>query len=276
MNEIHTQPTVQKPVKIELHDSVLDGDLAVPQNARGVVLFAHGSGSSRHSVRNRFVAEALYNAGIATLLMDLLTHHEEELDAISQYFRFDMELLPKRIVGITDWLRSSAVTCELPIGYFGASTGAGAALAAAAERPNLVRVIVSRGGRPDLACGALPRVHAPTLFIVGGHDSAVIPLNVQALEQIEANDCRLEIVPHASHLFEEEGALEQVAQLTVDWFIRFLPAHIETVRPTVAVGASAEIDVFRAPLRPYDHSSQRKSRHSRDPIQTKIFDNLWV
>lgn len=202
---------------------MLDGDLTMLNTAQGIVLFAHGSGSSRHSPRNRYVARVLQEAGFATLLMDLLTREEEAVDEYTRHLRFDIDLLARRLIGATDWLRQQESTRLMPIGYFGASTGAGAALMAAAERPDVIGAVVSRGGRPDLAGSALPCVHAPTLLIVGGHDFSVIPLNQQALEQIAAEESRMEIVPNATHLFEEPGALEQAARLAADWFARWLP-----------------------------------------------------
>jgi len=194
----------------------------MPQGAQGIVVFAHGSGSSRHSPRNRFVAQSLQERGLATLLMDLLTREEEDEDSITREWRFDIELLAQRLVGATDWVGQQAHLPNLPVGYFGASTGAAAALVAAANRPDTVRAIVSRGGRPDLAADSLPLVYSPTLLIVGGHDFGVIALNQQALEQIASEESRLEIVPDATHLFEEPGALEQVATLAADWFGRWL------------------------------------------------------
>lgn len=222
MNTLVNGAQAAQPVQIPWKGIQLDGDLVLPGSAQGVVLFAHGSGSSRHSPRNRYVAQALNRAGFGTLLLDLLTQDEEIVDDQTRSLRFDIELLTQRLVGATDWLRDRDDTSALPIGYFGASTGAAAALAAAAERPAEIAAVVSRGGRPDLAGIALPRVHAPTLLIVGGHDFGVIPLNQQALEQIDAEDSRMEIVPNATHLFEEPGALEQVAQLASDWFRRYL------------------------------------------------------
>lgn len=222
MNPATTHIVREQPVQIPWRDIFLEGDLTLPQDAHGIVLFAHGSGSSRYSPRNRYVAQALQEAGFATLLMDLLTREEEVIDEHTRHLRFDIDLLAQRLIGATDWLHQHEATHLLPIGYFGASTGAGAALVAAAERPKVVGAVVSRGGRPDLAGSALPRVHAPTLLIVGGHDFAVIPLNQQALEQIAAESSRMEIVPNATHLFEESGALEQVARLATDWFMRYL------------------------------------------------------
>jgi dienelactone hydrolase len=204
----------------------LEGNLGLVNGASGVVLFAHGSGSSRHSPRNRYVARALRDAGLATLLIDLLTADEEAIDAHTARLRFDIELLTERLIGATDWLVSNAATAHFPIGYFGASTGAAAALAAAAERPRIIRAVVSRGGRPDLAGKALPRVRAPTLLIVGGDDAPVIGLNQEALEQLGAKEKQLVIVPGATHLFEEPGALEEVARLAAQWFAQRLPSEV--------------------------------------------------
>ncbi len=204
-------------VTIALDEVVLDGGLTVPEGPRGIVLFAHGSGSGRHSPRNRWVAEALVAQGFATLLFDLLTIDEERADAVSGHMRFDVDLLADRLLGASDWLRSGKVAA-LPIGYFGASTGAGAALVAAARRGESVGAVVSRGGRPDLAGqSVLERVTAPTLLIVGGLDPTVLELNKQALAQIGSVK-RLDVVPGASHLFEEPGALDEVARLAGTWF----------------------------------------------------------
>jgi dienelactone hydrolase len=199
----------------------LEGNVTMPHQAEGVVLFAHGSGSGRHSPRNRAVARELQNAGLATLLIDLLTPEEELVDLRTRQLRFDIGLLAERLVAATDWLHDQEETRDLAIGYFGASTGAGAALVAAAERPDEVAAIVSRGGRPDLAGEALSRVKAPTLLIVGGADMPVIGMNEEAMAQLRA-PTRLAIVPGATHLFEEKGALEQVARLARDWFLRYL------------------------------------------------------
>ena len=199
----------------------LEGTLALPPKAQGMVLFAHGSGSSRHSPRNRFVAEQLQGGGLGTLLVDLLTPQEEAIDARTRQLRFDIGLLAERLVGAIDWLAQQSATRGLPVGLFGASTGAGAALVAAAARPDAVEAVVSRGGRPDLAGDALPLVRAPTLFIVGGRDEQVIELNRQAMARMRA-PVKLEIIPGATHLFEEPGALEQVARLARDWFVRYL------------------------------------------------------
>jgi putative phosphoribosyl transferase len=199
----------------------LEGNLTLPQDCQAVVLFAHGSGSSRHSPRNRYVARLLNEAKLATLLIDLLTLHEEAIDAQTAQLRFDIDLLAKRLVDATDWLTQFPDTKQLRIGYFGASTGAAAALVAAAERPDQVRAMISRGGRPDLAGAALPRVRAPTLLIVGGNDVQVIQLNQMALAQLRSEK-QLVIIPGATHLFEEPGALDKVARLAREWFQRHL------------------------------------------------------
>jgi putative phosphoribosyl transferase len=200
----------------------LEGNLTLPEGTHGVVLFAHGSGSGRHSPRNRFVAGVLNEAGLATLLLDLLTADEEAIDAYSAHYRFDVGLLAERLSGAADWLTAERYTAALPIGCFGASTGAAAALMAAAERPDRVRAVVSRGGRPDLAGEALPRVQAPTLLIVGGNDIPVIALNEQAFDRLRTPRKELHIVPGATHLFEEPGALDEVARLAAAWFTRYL------------------------------------------------------
>jgi putative phosphoribosyl transferase len=217
------------PVRVGAARVTLEGNLSVPDGARGVVLFAHGSGSGRHSPRNRFVAHELVSAGLGTLLIDLLTEEEERAEMYTRHLRFDIGLLAGRLVGATDWLAADARTAALSVGYFGASTGGGAALVAAAERPERVAAVVSRGGRPDLAGGALPRVTAPTLLIVGGDDEPVIGMNQWALERLGSRAKRLEIVPGASHLFEEPGTLEEVARLAADWFTRYL-APADTTR----------------------------------------------
>jgi dienelactone hydrolase len=200
----------------------LEGNLSVPREARGVVVFAHGSGSSRHSPRNRFVAGQLQQAGLGTLLVDLLTEEEEAVDQYTAHLRFDIGLLADRLVGATDWLAEEPRTATLPVGCFGASTGGGAALVAAARRPQRINAVVSRGGRPDLAGTALPEVRCPTLLIVGGNDEPVIGLNKKALAQLGAAVKKLVIVPGATHLFEEPGKLEEVARLAADWFTRYL------------------------------------------------------
>lgn len=199
----------------------LEGNVNIPEQAYGIVLFVHGSGSSRHSPRNQFVARVLHDAGFATLLIDLLTLEEEEQDRYTGHLRFDITLLSKRVVHITDWLAQNPATSHLKIGYFGASTGAAAALVAAAEHPHAVGAIVSRGGRPDLAGAFLNRALAPTLFIVGSKDTQVIPLNQAAASRL-TGEKQIEIVEGATHLFEEPGTLEQVAQLASSWFARYL------------------------------------------------------
>ena len=205
-------------VEIPAAGVLLHGNLAVPENASGVVLFAHGSGSSRFSPRNSFVAQALQDLGLATLLMDLLTEKEEAIDLQTRHLRFDIDLLAGRLTAAVDWLGKNPATRELTVGCFGASTGAAAALVAAADRPASVGAVVSRGGRPDLAGEALSRVRVPCLFIVGGHDRVVIELNQEAMAQVPAEEKELEIVPRATHLFEEPGTLEEVARLTGEWF----------------------------------------------------------
>jgi dienelactone hydrolase len=200
----------------------LDADLSVPAEASGMVLFAHGSGSGRHSPRNRLVAGALGRAGLATLLLDLLTVEEEAAERAGATLRFDVGLLAGRLGAAMDWLARDPRTRGLPVGLFGASTGAGAALVAAADRPDEVAAVVSRGGRPDLAGAALTRVRAPTLLVVGGRDETVLELNRAARERL-AGLAELQVVAGASHLFEEPGALEQVAALAAAWFGRWLP-----------------------------------------------------
>lgn len=199
----------------------LEGALSIPERAEGVVLFAHGSGSSRFSPRNRFVATFLNEGRLGTLLLDLLTAEEHEIDERSGALRFDIDLLSRRLVGVVDWASTHPDMRHLPIGLFGASTGAAAALNAAADRRQRVAAVVSRGGRPDLAMAALPAVRAPTLLIVGGLDGVVIEMNRSAAAQL-ACEHRLEIVPGATHLFEEPGKLEEVAQLARKWFQRHL------------------------------------------------------
>jgi pimeloyl-ACP methyl ester carboxylesterase len=214
-------------VRVRAGRVTLEGDLQIPEGAVGVVLFAHGSGSSRHSTRNRYVAGQLQSAGLATLLIDLLTLEEEAVDQHTAHLRFDIPLLAERLVAATRWLGEDPSTRSLSVGYFGASTGAAAALVAAATIPERVGAVVSRGGRPDLADEALPRVTAPTLLIVGGRDLAVLDLNRIAMARMTAVT-RLEIVPGATHLFEEAGTLEIVAHLARDWFLRYLPGGSST------------------------------------------------
>ncbi len=210
-------------VEIPLREAELAGTLTLPDRAVGMVLFAHGSGSSRFSPRNRWVAEKLHERGLGTLLFDLLTADEERVDAIDAHLRFDIPFLARRLVAVTDWVGRDARTRGMPIGYFGASTGAAAALIAAAERRDRVAAVVSRGGRPDLAHNYLPKVAAPTLLIVGGADVQVLVLNREAAAQMRA-PCKLAIVPRATHLFEERGALDEVARLAGDFLVQHLVA----------------------------------------------------
>ena len=212
---------VHHDLEIPAAGAVLNADVTVPERAQGVVLFAHGSGSSRHSPRNRYVAGELQSAGLATVLVDLLTPAEEQIDTRTGQFRFDIGLLAVRLAALTDWLAEQEPTAGLAVGLFGASTGAGAALAAAAARPAAVAAVVSRGGRPDLAGEFLRSVHAPTLLIVGERDPVVIELNREAMQKLSA-ETDLKIIPGVSHLFEEPGALEQVAHLATEWFVRHL------------------------------------------------------
>jgi putative phosphoribosyl transferase len=212
---------VQQALRIPAGAATLDADLTLPRAASGLVLFAHGSGSSRFSTRNRHVARSLNDGGLATVLADLLTPAEDAIDEHTRQFRFDIAMLAERLVAATDWLGEQDQTGALPIGHFGASTGAGAALVAAASRPATIRAVVSRGGRPDLAGEALVEVHAPTLLIVGGDDVPVIGMNRRALALL-GGEKQLVIVPGATHLFEEPGALDQVARLARDWFTRHL------------------------------------------------------
>jgi dienelactone hydrolase len=208
-------------VQIHAGRAVLPGDLHIPKGASALVLFAHGSGSSRHSPRNQFVARTLNDAGLATLLFDLLTQEEEALDLRTREHRFDIHLLAERLVRATKWTKQEEQAADFRIGYFGSSTGGAAALVAAVEVPQDVGAVVSRGGRPDLADEALPKVEAPTLLIVGGNDDIVIELNEQARDRMRC-EVKLEIIPGATHLFEEPGALEKVAKLASDWFVAHL------------------------------------------------------
>lgn len=207
-----------REVIIDISEVALRGSLALPKSPRGLVLFAHGSGSSRHSPRNRYVAHILHTQRIATLLFDLLTQREESVDRFSGEFRFNIPFLAKRLGGATRWVRSSIGIQDLQLGYFGASTGAGAALMAAAELPEIISAVVSRGGRPDLAGSALGLVHAPTLLLVGEHDEPVIEMNRTALAHLGCPDKKLVIIPGATHLFEEPGTLEEVAKVASIWF----------------------------------------------------------
>ena len=208
-------------LRVPIEEGFLEGELTCPPKPQGVVVFAHGSGSSRHSRRNQFVARTLERRELGTLLIDLLTPSEEDVDNRTAQYRFDIPMLAARLVAIVDWLRKRPDTVKLPIGLFGASTGGGAALMAAAERPNDVAAVVSRGGRPDLAGRALHVVKAPTLLIVGGLDVPVIQMNRDALKQM-SGEVKLEIVPGATHLFEEPGTLALVADLAGQWFARHL------------------------------------------------------
>jgi pimeloyl-ACP methyl ester carboxylesterase len=208
-------------MKIPVGNVKVEGTLTLPPGAKGVVLFAHGSGSSRFSPRNQYVAKEFNKAKIGTLLFDLLTQEEEETDIVTAEFRFNIALLAQRLIGATEWLRNDLLTKTLAFGYFGASTGAAAALIAAAKLPDDIVAVVSRGGRPDLAGEYLPRVVAPTLLLVGGLDTDVIELNRLAMDQMTSQK-KLVIVPGATHLFEEPGTLEEVAKLSADWFLRYL------------------------------------------------------
>lgn len=215
------QTTFSQEVNIPLGSIALSGELNLPAAATGLVLFAHGSGSSRHRPRNRLVAQVIRNAGAATLLLDLLTREEELIDRQTRHLRFDIPLLARRLAAATAWVKSKPETCHLRAGYFGASAGGGAALLAAVEPDNQIGAVVSRGGRPDLAGAALSRVSAPTLLIVGGLDDVILHLNEDALAQLRCVK-ELKIVPGATHLFEEPGTMEEVARLAADWFRKYL------------------------------------------------------
>lgn len=217
----------QSDVTVQSEGVELPGMLTLPEGSTSMVIFAHGSGSSRFSTRNQYVAETLNEAGLATLLFDLLTASDHKIDEITRQLRFDISLLTRRLIGAVDWLGQQGYEQAACIGLFGASTGAAAALAAAAQRPDTVRAVVSRGGRPDLARLALPRVKAPTLLIVGGDDYAVIEMNREAAALMMCKH-RIEIVPGATHLFEEPGKLEDVARLATDWFVRYLGPNTGT------------------------------------------------
>lgn len=219
---------IKMAVQVPLDGQLLPGDLTVPAKPQGIVLFAHGSGSSRHSPRNQYVSHTLQQRHLATLLIDLLTPQEDVIDERTAEYRFDIPMLADRLVTIVDWLRGRNETASLPVGLFGASTGGGAALIAAAQRPSEIAAIVSRGGRPDLAGASLPNVTTPTLLIVGGLDSPVIQMNRDAMEQMPG-EVKLEIVPGATHLFEEPGTLERAADLAGAWFVRHLqPAAVSS------------------------------------------------
>ena len=208
-------------IRLQAERAILSGSLTIPENAAALVLFAHGSGSSRHSPRNQFVARTLNRSGLGTLLFDLLTPEEEALDLYTREHRFNIGLLAERLVQATNWATQQEQTRDLRIGYFGSSTGGAAALVAAAQLSQGIGAVVSRGGRPDLAGDALPKVHAPTLLIVGGNDDIVIELNEMARDQMRC-EAKLVIIPGATHLFEEPGALEQVAKFASDWFVLHL------------------------------------------------------
>jgi dienelactone hydrolase len=225
-----TKPSspIEHSVRIPIQGAALHGDLHVSAGARGLVIFAHGSGSGRHSPRNRYVARVLQGHGFATLLLDLLTVQEEQTESPAGELRFNIGLLAERLLHATRWARESQYTSVLPIGYFGASTGSAAALVAAARQPENIRAIVSRGGRPDLAGPYLPYVKAPTLLIVGGDDTVVIRVNEEAMLHM-VSETKLEIIPGATHLFEEPGTLEKVAELATNWFVQHMTtlAHRE-------------------------------------------------
>jgi putative phosphoribosyl transferase len=220
-DDVHSD-LLEIQARIPAGDAVLDGDLVVPSGASGIAVFAHGSGSSRHSPRNRSVARVIREAGVGSLLFDLLTREEESVDVFTRHLRFDIELLTRRLIEATRWLASQEETRNLLVGYFGSSTGAAAALMAAARLGDEIGAVVSRGGRPDLAGDALPLVKAPTLLIVGGHDETVIELNQDAYARLRCEK-ELRVIPGATHLFEEPGALEQVADYAADW----LKGHLQ-------------------------------------------------
>ncbi|MCC6453355.1 MAG: dienelactone hydrolase family protein [Caldilineaceae bacterium] len=243
--------------QIPVGEIVLQGILQIPHAAQGLAVFAHGSGSSRHSARNQHVAQLLQQDGLATLLFDLLTVEEEEIDLRTRHLRFNIELLANRMTGATDWLVQQPETHSLPVGYFGASTGAAAALISAAARPDVVRAVVSRGGRPDLAGDILSFVSAPTLLIVGGKDTPVITMNQAALARLGTAK-KLTIIPGATHLFEEPGALEEVARLASDWFMRrsghkalrsiAIAGQTENTRPTHSLASPSAVERPRSPM----------------------------
>ncbi len=219
--EIKPETVQELTINLSQQDVALEGTLYIPKNAQGLVLFAHGSGSTRHSPRNRFVAQYLNNGCYATLLFDLLTKSEEEQDLISANLRFHIELLSERLFGVVGWVLLQPHLKSYPIGFFGASTGAAASLVASVGRPE-IKAIVSRGGRADMAGSLLRQVTAPTLFIVGGNDHPIIDLNSRAINELGADAKEMKVVRGATHLFEEQGALDEVAQLAFDWFMRYL------------------------------------------------------
>lgn len=249
---------IHQSISVELGALALQGDLVVPREATGIVLFAHGSGSGRRSPRNRHVARLLEHEHLATFLVDLLTVDEEIADAETAHLRFDIGLLARRLVGVIDWLTEQPATRELRIGLFGASTGAAAALVAAAERAQVVGAVVSRGGRPDLAGRYLPRVVAPTLLIVGGYDEVVLELNEAAMEELRC-DRDLAVVPRATHLFEERGALDEVARLAAQW----LTAHLGRT-----VGPRTETWTARGQLRPALYGGSHDEGEDGDPLRS--------
>lgn len=238
MSGMHQIEDLHSAVRVPAGDVWLRGDLGIPSGARGLVLFAHGGGSSRHSPRNQSVARALERHQFATLLIDLLTPAEEQRDRQTMEYRFDIDRLAQRLADIVDWLGADQRTADLPIGLFGASTGGGAALMAAALRPDAIAAVVSRGGRPDLAGTALRFVNAPTLLIVGELDARVIALNEQAMAAM-LGLARLEIVPGATHLFEEPGALDQVSALAAEWFAMHLAREDTSTRPRLPPSSAA-------------------------------------
>jgi dienelactone hydrolase len=226
MTQMTLSPDQRLAVSVSADVVQLEGNLVIPPGAQGVVLFAHGSGGSRHSPYNQYIADRLQKTGLATLLIDLLTPQEEDLDQQTHQLRFDIDLLASRLIGATDWLRHQPETQELGIGYFGTSTGSAAALMAATRLADFVQAIVSRGGRPDLVGTALTRVQSPTLLIVGAQDMPTVALNEFALMRLDqVSEKGLAMIPHATDLFVEPGALEQVAQLSGEWFQRFLMRH---------------------------------------------------
>lgn len=228
MSQTKTEFRIVRDVLIPSGQLQLEGELSIPAGASGVVLFAHGSGSSRHSTRNKYVAQTLHDSDIGTLLFDLLTQEEEEEEKYTRHLRFDISLLAKRLVDTTNWIKTQTEVQTLPIGYFGSSTGAAAALVAAAELGQQVAVVVSRGGRPDLAGASLPMVKASTLLIVGGRDEEVISLNWEAYRRLRCEK-KVEIVDQATHLFEEPGTLEEVARLAAEWFKKHFESKAESV-----------------------------------------------
>ncbi len=221
MSRAKTEPAVDHDVRVAVGDIHLEGELKVPAGAKGIVLFAHGSGSSRHSPRNQFVARVIRDAGVGSLLFDLLTREEEAVDVMTRHLRFDIDLLARRLTDAARWIAAEPDTSRLRVGLFGSSTGGAAALVAAAELGETIGAVVSRGGRPDLAGPALACVVSPTLLIVGGRDDVVLKLNEQAYERLRCEK-ELKVVPGATHLFEEPGTLEEVARFAAEWFKRHL------------------------------------------------------